>query len=120
MTTADDGNDTKDLTPVVRAIEALTRAVTEGAAARNALLAECVAQLRGCNAALHGQWSCCLGGNESNDLLLRVSMLHYKLLPDERWRLYERLRAEASGAAPETAPETAPEAVSGGARPEPA
>lgn len=110
----DDGK--QDLTPVVRAIEALTRAVTEGMAAHAALLADCVTQVRGCNTALHGQWSCCLGGNESNDLLLRVSMLHYKLLPDDRWRLYERLRAEADGAAPETAPE----AVSDGARTEPA
>lgn len=52
--------------------------------------------LHGCNEALHGQWDCCLGGNNANELLLEVSMLNYNLMPDERWRIYLQRKQEQS------------------------
>ena len=53
--------------------------------------------LQGCSTALHGQWACCLEGRWQSDLLLEISMVHYKLPPDARWALYLERKAEEEG-----------------------
>ena len=35
-----------------------------------------------------GQWECCLRGSGASDALLKVSMLHYKENPADRYDLY--------------------------------
>ena len=35
-----------------------------------------------------GQWECCLRGSGASDVLLKVSMLHYKENPADRYALY--------------------------------
>ena len=35
-----------------------------------------------------GQWECCLRGSGTSDALLKVSMLHYKENPADRYDLY--------------------------------
>ena len=35
-----------------------------------------------------GQWECCLRGSGASDALLKVSMLHYKENPADRYALY--------------------------------
>lgn len=54
-----------------------------------------------------GLWECCLAGRDGNNLLLEISMVHYKLLPDERWRLYLERLAELEGRAAHIAQESA-------------
>lgn len=44
-----------------------------------------------------GLWECCLKGHGGNNLLLEISMLHYRLMPDERWLLYLERLAELEG-----------------------
>ncbi len=97
-------SDGVDLSPVVQAINGLAQAVnglaqaiSNGFEAQNATLQKCLVQLQGCNEALHGQWNCCLSGNDSNELLLEVSMLNYKAPPDERWKMYTDLKSQLDG-----------------------
>lgn len=44
-----------------------------------------------------GLWECCLAGRSGNNLLLEISMLHYKMPPDQRWKLYLQRLAELEG-----------------------
>lgn len=64
------------------------------------MLGEMQAQTRALQAIAtsnQGLWECCLAGRDGNNLLLEISMLHYKLLPDARWRMYLERLAELEG-----------------------